>query len=99
VSGDAALAQAVINADRSYPMPERLRTLLDFGVLVARDVHAVNPARLDALRAQGLSDAEILTCIHVAGFFSYYNRLADATGIDLETFMPPPMAAPAVGPD
>ena len=89
----------MINADRSYPMPERLRTLLDFGVLVARDVHAVNPAKLDALRARGLNDAEILTCIHVAGFFSYYNRLADATGIDLEAFMPPPMAVPAVGPD
>ena len=99
MSGDAALAQAVINGDRSYPMPERLRTLLDFGVLVARDVHAVNPATLTALRAQGLSDAEILTCIHVAGFFSYYNRLADATGIDLEDFMPPAPVAPAVASD
>lgn len=99
MSGDAALAQAVINADRSYPMPERLRALLDFGVLVARDVYAVNPATLDALRSQGLSDAEILTCIHVAGFFSYYNRLADATGIDLELFMPPAPAVRVAGPD
>ncbi len=76
-----------MNGDRAGPMPDRLRSLLDFGVQVATDVHSVTPARLDSLRATGLTDEEILTCIHVAGFFSYYNRLADATGIDLEPFM------------
>ncbi len=73
--------------DPAYAMPARLRALIDFGVLVATDHHAVTSDRLDAMRARGFDDAEILTVIHVAGFFSYYNRLADATGIDLEEFM------------
>ncbi len=76
-----------MNGDRAHTMPDRLRLLLDFGVQVARGVHSVTPDRLESLRAAGLTDEAILTAIHVAGFFSYYNRLAEATGIDLEPFM------------
>ena len=45
-------------------------------------------ADVQGLRDAGLDDREILSVIHIAGYFNYLNRLADATGIDLEDFMP-----------
>lgn len=35
---------------------------------------------VEALRTAGLSDPAILEIVHVTGFFSYYNRLADGLG-------------------
>jgi alkylhydroperoxidase family enzyme len=37
-----------------------------------------------ALRAAGWSDAAILEAVEVIGFFNYYNRLADALGVEPE---------------
>jgi len=44
---------------------------------------------LQILREAGFSDSQILEAIHVVGFFSHINRVAEATGVDLETWMPP----------
>jgi len=44
---------------------------------------------LQNLRQEGFSDLQILEAIHVVGFFSHINRVAEATGVDLETWMPP----------
>ncbi|MGB1808671.1 MAG: hypothetical protein ACPHQT_00125 [Planctomycetota bacterium] len=44
---------------------------------------------LQILRREGFSDLQILEAIHVVGFFSHINRVAEATGVDLETWMPP----------
>ena len=43
---------------------------------------------VEALRTAGLSDPAILEIVHVTGFFSYYNRLADGLGIDPEPEAP-----------
>lgn len=43
---------------------------------------------VQALRAAGLDDPEILSVIHITGYFNYLNRVADGVGIDLEDFMP-----------
>ncbi len=42
---------------------------------------------LDALRAQGLSDRDILDAVEVISYFNYINRVADALGIDPEPEM------------
>lgn len=49
----------------------------------------MNPADLDRLRAVGLDDGEILEVVHVVGYFNHINRVADALGVDLESWMPP----------
>jgi alkylhydroperoxidase family enzyme len=48
----------------------------------------MSEADVAALRAAGLDDKEILSVIHIAGYFNYLNRVADGAGIDLEDFMP-----------
>lgn len=40
-----------------------------------------------ALRAVGLSDAAIHDATQVVSYFNYINRVADALGVELETFV------------
>ncbi len=44
-------------------------------------------ADVDALRAVGLNDTAIHDATQVVGYFNYINRIADALGVDLETFV------------
>jgi uncharacterized protein YciW len=39
---------------------------------------------VEALRAAGLSDADVLAIVQVVGYFAYVNRLADGLGVTLE---------------
>ncbi len=81
---DEGLAQVAMEDYRQATLEPRLRLLLDFAVQVTSAVHTVNEARLDALRAAGWPDAAILEAVEVIGFFNYYNRMADALGIEPE---------------
>jgi uncharacterized peroxidase-related enzyme len=73
---------------RMLLLADRVRTMLDFAVQVTRDVHSINKLTIDELRTKGLSDEDILNVVEVAGFFSYYTRLADALGVEHESFGP-----------
>ncbi|RMG44159.1 MAG: peroxidase [Acidobacteria bacterium] len=61
--------------------------MLDFAVMITRDVHRIDQSTIDQLRARGLSDEDILNVAQVTGFFNYYTRLADALGVEPEDFM------------
>ncbi len=39
---------------------------------------------VETLRAQGLSDPDILDAVEVISYFNYINRVADGLGIDPE---------------
>lgn len=41
------------------------------------------------LKSVGFDDSAILELVHVIGFFHHINRVADALGVDLESWMPP----------
>ena len=42
---------------------------------------------VDALRAVGLGDPAIHDASQVVSYFNYINRIADALGVELETFV------------
>ena len=69
---------------RQADLDQPLRVLLDFAVLVTRDPRAGGEPAIVALRAAGWSDAAVLEAVEVIGFFNYYNRLADALGVEPE---------------
>ncbi len=46
-------------------------------------------ADIDALRAAGLGDRAIHDATQVIAYFNYINRVADALGVELETFVKP----------
>ena len=70
---------------RSAPIDEATRALLDFAVMVTRDATKVTARDLDALRAQGFRDEDILDAVEIIGFFNYYARMADALGVEPES--------------
>lgn len=54
---------------------------------VTRDAHATTPADLDRLRTHGFDDRAIHDATQVIGYFNYINRVADALGVDPETWL------------
>lgn len=83
-----ALVAAVQSDDRQAPQEAGLsaadRRMLDFAVKLAREPRSMTRDDVESLRAAGFSDTAILDVVHITGFFSYYNRLADGLGIDPE---------------
>jgi uncharacterized peroxidase-related enzyme len=61
-----------------------VRALCDFAVSLTHQPAAVDESRVEALRAQGWSDAAIHDAIQVIAYFNYINRVADAVGIEGE---------------
>jgi uncharacterized peroxidase-related enzyme len=72
---------------RTLLLEDRARAMLDFAMLITRNVHAVTAETITELTGQGLSDEDILNVVQVTGFFNYYTRLADALGVDPEPGM------------
>ncbi|MEM7264144.1 MAG: alkylhydroperoxidase, partial [Planctomycetota bacterium] len=65
-------------------MTSRQRALCEFAEKLTRTPGAMRPDDLEALRAAGLDDGEILEVTHVVGYFNHINRVADAHGVDPE---------------
>jgi len=85
---------------RTAPVDAAMKQLLCFAEKVARDPRQVTPTDIATLRSEGLSDRAILDATHVAGFFSYMNRVVQALGADGGTLTErnkalPTMASPS----
>jgi allantoicase len=55
---------------------------LCFAEKVARDAGQITPDDIAKVRAAGFSERAVLDSAHVAGFFSYMNRVVQALGAD-----------------
>lgn len=84
---DDTLAAQIKRDYRRASLDRKTRAVLDYAVMVTRNVHEVNETTIKGLREAGWSDEEILTATHIIGFFNYYTRLVDALGVDPEDFM------------
>ena len=89
ITGDDALAQAVVADYTTAKLAPRERVLLDWAVKLTRSPERMTREDLAPLREAGFSDRAILDATHIVGFFNHINRLADALGVDLEPEMPP----------
>ena len=58
----------------------RRRAIFDYAVKLTRDPAAIGPADAAPLRAQGLSDLEILDLTHAVAMFAWANRLMQTLG-------------------
>ena len=70
---------------RTAPIEPEMKQLLSFAEKVARDAGEMTPDDIDQLRSAGFSDRAQLDAAHVAGFFSYMNRVVQALGADGKT--------------
>ena len=69
---------------RRASLSPRERALCDFAVKLTTLAAETDQKDIDALRAEGLSDADISDAIQVIGYFNYVTRVADGVGIDDE---------------
>ncbi len=89
----ASLARADLDA---APVSEAERALLRFVKLVTETAYRTTDADVEALRAQGWTDPQIAECVYVTALFAFFNRVADAFGIEDPAYFdpPPPPGAP-----
>ena len=69
---------------RRASLSPRERALCDFAVKLTTLAAETDQKDIDALRAEGLSDADISDAIQVIGYYNYVTRVADGVGIDDE---------------
>jgi len=64
----------------------RERAILDYAVKLTKTPSRMTPGDIDALRAVGLGDGEILDTCQVTAYYAYVNRMADGLGVELEAY-------------
>lgn len=82
-----AWVEAVARDWRSAPLAPLDRALCLFADKLTLQPTAMAEADITALRAAGASDPAIHDATQVIGYFNYINRVADALGVELETFV------------
>ena len=60
--------------------------MLGYAVKLSLEPWNMEEADVQELRDAGFSNAGILDIVHVTGYYSYVNRLADGLGVELEAF-------------
>lgn len=63
------------------------RALCGFAEKLSRSPANMTPADLDLLRDKGLDDVAIHDATQVISYFNYINRIADALGVEPESFV------------
>ncbi len=81
-----ALVHAVVRDWRQAPLSDPDRALCTFGVKLTHEQQACGKADLDALRAHGFDDRALHDATQVVAYFNYVSRVADALGLEPETF-------------
>lgn len=87
--GDADKGDAMLQAVREDSFAGnplftvKQAALLEYGAKLCRTPQAMREADIDALRAQGVSDTEILEAVQATSCFAYWVRFINALGIQL----------------
>lgn len=58
--------------------------MLTYADKLTRTPAAMQRADVEALRAVGFADADILAIAEVTAYYAYVNRIADGLGVELE---------------
>ncbi len=77
---DARIAQAKRDW-RMLDLPEKTRAMLAYAVQLTEAPATVTEADIEALRAAGLSDKDILDVNLIASYFNFVNRIASGLGV------------------
>lgn len=72
------------NPEQSNLVDDKTKALLRLAAKITRESYKIIPDDIEALRRLGFPDKVILETIHVAAFFNYLDRMADATGAPVE---------------
>jgi uncharacterized peroxidase-related enzyme len=98
---DLGVPDAIVSAVQAAPGrpvtgEHRIDLILEYAALLTRTPGAVQERHLDALRAAGLSDLDILDLNNIVAYYNYVNRVA--VGLGLRTRIEQPAHALAAVP-
>jgi hypothetical protein len=74
------------------PVSDAERALLRFVKIVTEHAYRTTDADVEALRALGWTDPQIAECVYIAAMFAFFNRVADAFGIEDPNYFTNPNA-------
>jgi uncharacterized peroxidase-related enzyme len=77
---DPALADGIAADHRTAALEPRVRALLDYARKLTLRPREMAEADVDALRAAGWSDEDVMDAAEVTGMFNFTNRLASGLG-------------------
>ncbi len=80
LTDDPVLADRLATGYKYAELDERERAMLDFAVKLTEESHRMTEDDVEALRAVGWSDEEIMDIAEVAAMFNFTNRLASGLG-------------------
>jgi len=81
---DDALLERIERDVESAGLSERRLALLRYAEKLTRTPAEMRADDVEALRAVGLDDADVLALCEVVGYYAYVNRIADGLGVALE---------------
>lgn len=88
---DPAVHQCLARADlEAAPIPEAERALLRFVELVTKHAYKTTDEDVERLRSVGWTDEQIAECVYITALFAFFNRVADAFGLDDPNFLKSP---------
>jgi uncharacterized peroxidase-related enzyme len=90
ITGDQAFADSVVRDYRTAGLPQNERVLLDYVWKLSKTPGEMANTDIEGLRAEGWTDPQIVATVHVVGFFSYMNRVAEAFGLTPTAVSPSP---------
>lgn len=76
---------AALNADLEALAPRRIQEIVKFAKKCAMTPQQLSEADYDAVRAQGVTDEELIGIIALAALGNYLDTLADATKIEVDS--------------
>jgi alkylhydroperoxidase family enzyme len=85
--GDEAVVRALSRGDlAAAPVSVAERALLQLVEVVTRHAYRTTDADIEALRQHGWTDAQIAEAVYVTALFAFFNRVADAFGIESQGY-------------
>jgi uncharacterized peroxidase-related enzyme len=83
-SGDDALANHAMHGEDDPALGPQERAMVAYARKLTREPASMTEDDLDALRATGLSEQQVLSAVLIACLFNFMTRLADGLGVDIE---------------
>ncbi len=82
-SDDQELASHVMHDYTKAGLDPQTRGMLDYATKLTRDPASMQKPDVEALRALGLSDEQILSVVLITCQFNFMTRLADGLGVEV----------------
>ncbi len=81
---DPELVERVVRDPEDAGLDERQLAIVRYAIKLTRTPAEMVRADVEALRAVGLEDRDVLAVCEVVSYYAYANRIVDGLGVELE---------------